>query len=142
MASGKSYRQKGDLRALDTIDESTYMTPGSSAIYSGTLDTMTPKDSEETEEVFAEGSRAVGAVYRTSASFGWSARFKFALAKGSGEASGWEKWVYRALGTASNSAAVGANQPSSFTAWFKTSSTEEHAYTGSVVEKMVMTASG
>lgn len=142
MASGKSYRQKGDLRALDTIDESTYMTPGSTAIYSGTLDTLTPKDSETTEEVYAEGSRAVGTIYRTGADFGFSAKLKFAKAQGSGEASGWEKWINRALGTASNSNAVGTNAPSSFTAWFKTSSTEEHAYTGSVVEKLVMTASG
>lgn len=141
MASGKTYRQKGDLRALNTIDESTYMVPGSTALYSGTLDTMTPKDSEETEEVYAEGSRAVGAIYRTSASFGWSARFRFALAKGSGATSGWEKWIYRALGTSNNSAAVGTSAPSSFTAWFKTSASEQHAYTGSVVEKLVMTAS-
>lgn len=138
MASGKTYRQKGDLRALNTITETAYNVPDTasgSASYMGTLDTVTPKDSETLEEVYADGSRAVGTIYRTAADFGFSAKLKFAATHA------WHAWITLALGTSSTSTAVGTSFPSSFTAWFKTAVNEAHAYTGSVVEKLVMTAS-
>ena len=91
--------------------------------------------SETLEEVYADGSRAVGALYKVGADFGFSARFKHAAS------SGWQRWIALALGTGSNSSQVGTSAPTSFTAWFKTSASSAHAYTGSVVEKLVMTAS-
>ena len=135
MASGKTYRQKGDLRALNVITETAYNVPDTTAAYAGTLDTVTPKDSETLEEVYADGSRAVGTIYRTAADFGFSAKFKYASNQT------WHQWIQAALGTAPNATNVGTATPTSFSAWFKTAVDEAHVYTGSVVEKLVMTAS-
>ena len=146
MAAGRSYRQKGDLRALNTVPEATYLTPtastGTSAgAYAGTLDSLTPSDSETLTEVYAEGSRAVGTIYRTGVEYGFDAKFKHAKAASSRAETGWEQWIVRALGTSANATNVGAYAPGSFTAAFKTSANEQHGYCGCVVRKLVMSAS-
>ena len=144
MASGKTYRQKGDLRALNAIAESTYGTAGSSGAYAGTLDTMTPKDSETVTYVPDEGSRGAGTGYRTAADYGFDAKFSFATSASTtaGRADGWEAWLNRALGSTNNTIITGLNAaPTSFSGWFKTSSTESHLYQGAVVDKLTMSAS-
>jgi hypothetical protein len=137
MASGKTYRQKGDLRALNVLAESTYNVPGSTATYMGTLDTMTPKDSETVTWVPDDGSRGKGTPYRTAVDMGFDARFSFA------GGSGWTGWLALALGGGNNATVSGSSsyQPTSFSAWFKTSGTEEQIYTGAVVDVLTISAS-
>lgn len=145
MASGKTYRQKGDLRALNVMAEATYGVPTASAsVYAGTLDTMTPKDSETVTYVPDEGSRGVGTPYRTAEDFGFDAKFSFASSASttSSRTDGWERWLALAVGASNSSIRTGLNaKPTSFTAWFKTSSTEGHIYEGAVIDKLVISAS-
>ena len=143
MASGRSYRQKGDLRALDSIAEATYGTPGSTAIYVGTLNTLTPKDSETVTWVPAEGSRGKGTGYRTGADYAFDAKSTHAVGatQYTNRTDGWEEWLKLAVGMEFSTWMGGSSAPQSFSAWFKTSSTEEHLYLGSVIDKLVISAS-
>lgn len=144
MASGRSYRQKGDLRALDTIAETTYGTPTTSSLYAGTLNTLTPKDSETVTWVPAEGGRGKGTGYRTGADYAFDAKFSFmtGATQVTGRTDGWEQWLGLATGVTEGNWVGGSTaMPVSFSAWFKTSSTEEHLYPGSVIDKLVISAS-
>lgn len=133
---------KGDLRALGAQEETTFGTGDGDPIYAGTLDTLTPSDSEEVTEVVAEGSRGIGTQYRTAASFGFTAAFKHMKESSTRGNTGWEQWVYRALGALSTSTThTGANsQPQPFSATFKTSSTEQHLYQGCVLNEYRISA--
>jgi glycosidase len=144
MASGLTYRQKGDLRALNRIAEATYATPGTDSIYLGTLDTVTPKDSEEVTYVPAEGGRSYRQIYRTGADYAFSAKSTHTVGETqyASRTDGWEEWLKLASNMAVRTWMGGSNSsPQSFSAWFKTSSTEEHLYLGSVIDKLTISAS-
>lgn len=125
-------RTKGDMCGLTVRDETVYgkISTTNASLYSGTMLTLSTPDEVQVEDIQQCGTMVRGGVFKTGASFAYTAVFNMVRGKG------WEKWMERVLGALSGT----QRDIPSYDTLVRVASDEELLWTGCKVDQFKINA--